>query len=93
MGIMFGTLDLERVDLNKDQSQPPKSKLSISTLLPEPLSPPQLLVKVNAKVNEETKDVWPSGMHVRKDRMVLVDRDNKKVKVRIFLERFILNFF
>lgn len=80
MRIMFGTLDIQRVPVEQGEVAP-KARLSVSTLLPQPLDPPQLLCTVQLKQDDEPKEVWPSGLHVRKEKMVVVDRDNKKVKI------------
>ncbi|KAK7507617.1 hypothetical protein BaRGS_00001552 [Batillaria attramentaria] len=80
MRIMFGTLDLQRVPINQEEGGP-KAKLSISTLLPEPLDPPQLITSIPVKQENDCKEVWPSGLCLRKEKMVVVDRDNKKVKI------------
>ncbi|XP_076446637.1 E3 ubiquitin-protein ligase TRIM56-like [Babylonia areolata] len=80
MHIMFGKLDVRRVPIDQEDSAP-KARLSISTLLPEPLDPPNLVCAVPVKQTTDPKEVWPSGLHVRKEKMVVVDRDNKKVKI------------
>ena len=84
MHIMFGRLDIQRKPMGGvegEEDEPPTARLSISTLLPEPLNPPQLLCSVPVKQDSDPKEVWPSGMYVRKEKMVLVDRDNKMVKI------------
>ncbi|XP_070185409.1 E3 ubiquitin-protein ligase TRIM56-like [Littorina saxatilis] len=80
MRIMFGALDLQRVPVEQEEVEP-KARLTMSTLLPPPLDPPQLLSSLLVKQDGDAKDVWPSGLHVRKEKMVVVDRDNKKVKI------------
>lgn len=80
MRIMFGSLDLQKVPIDQ-QEVGPKAKLSISTLLPEPLDSPQLLATIQVKQEMDCREVWPSGLCVRKDKMVVVDRDNKRVKI------------
>lgn len=82
MRIMFGTLDMQRrAPVEEEEAAAPKARLSVSALLPEPLDPPQLLCTVQLKQDAEPKEVWPSGLHVRKEKLVVVDRDNKKVKI------------
>lgn len=78
--IMFGNLDLKHVPLGYEEGEP-QAQLSISTLLPESLSPPQLVSSLNAKMEKDVKDVWPSGLSIYKDLMLVVDRDNKKIKI------------
>ncbi|KAL8571845.1 hypothetical protein ACOMHN_033372 [Nucella lapillus] len=80
MHIMYGKLDMNRIPMDQEDDVP-RMRLSISTLLPEPLEPPSLICSLQVKQTVETKQVWPSGLDVRKEKMVVVDRDNKKVKI------------
>ena len=91
MRIMFGTVELRRVPVEhgeggdeeeeEEEAVPSKARLSVSTLLPEPLDPPLLLCTLPLKLEDEAKEVWPSGLHVRKGSLAVVDRDNRKVKI------------
>ena len=84
MRIMFGTVELRRVPVEhgeggeeeeEEEAVPSKARLSVSTLLPEPLDPPRLLCTLPLKLEDEAKEVWPSGLHVRKGSLAVVDRD------------------
>lgn len=80
MQIMFGDLNFYHVPLNKEEVES-SGHLTIATLLPEPLNPAQLVDCIEAKLDDDAKEVWPSGLCVYRDLMVLVDRDNKKIKI------------
>ena len=81
---IFGSLALGHVPLSQKESQQLSGSncLSMSTLLPNTLNQVQGIKTFEAKCPGDKKDVWPTGIATSETNdIVVVDRDNKKVKV------------
>ncbi|XP_067687854.1 tripartite motif-containing protein 2-like [Haliotis asinina] len=77
--IMFGHLNISRVPFDQENSQQPH--LVVSRLMPHILPTPQLMAVFDVKVDTDSVDAWPTGLSVTQEGFVIVDRDNKKVKI------------
>lgn len=52
------------------------------TVMPSVLQTPQLMAVFDTKLNTDSVDAWPTGVSVTQEKdFVIVDRDNKKVKI------------
>ncbi|XP_046581282.1 tripartite motif-containing protein 2-like [Haliotis rubra] len=77
--IMFGHLDISSVPFDQDDSQQPH--LAASSVMPHILQTPQLMAMFDAKLDTDSVDAWPTGICVTQEGFVIVDRDNRKVKI------------
>ncbi|XP_045177696.2 E3 ubiquitin-protein ligase TRIM71-like [Mercenaria mercenaria] len=80
---VFGKLSIDHVPLKHSESGLASgSALQISNMLPNVRNTPELILEFNGEGMSDTKEVWPTGVAVTKDdELVIVDRDNKKVKI------------
>ncbi|XP_069108651.1 tripartite motif-containing protein 2-like [Argopecten irradians] len=79
---MFGNLSLGHVPLGNDDSVSMATMSLSTTLLPPVRNTPQSTLTFSTKCGEDTKDVWPTGVAITKDKgFVIADRDNKNIKV------------
>ncbi|XP_046331884.2 E3 ubiquitin-protein ligase TRIM56-like [Haliotis rufescens] len=78
--IMFGHLNISSVPFDQDDS--PQPRRTAPTLMPSVLQTPQLMAVFDTKLNTDSVDAWPTGVSVTQEKdFVIVDRDNKKVKI------------
>ncbi|XP_060587719.1 E3 ubiquitin-protein ligase TRIM71-like [Ruditapes philippinarum] len=80
---IFGKLSIDHVPLKHSESGlAADSALQISNMLPNVRNTPELIIEFNGEGMSDSKEVWPTGVAVTKDdNLVIVDRDNKKVKI------------
>lgn len=80
---LLGKLSNDMIPVGKSESnQLAGSELRITSVLPNVKSTPEFLLSFDSEGTDESRDIWPTGMAItKKDNVVIVDRDNKKIKV------------
>ena len=79
IAIMFGNLTLERVPFNEEDSE--QTSLIVASLLPTVLSPPEMIQSFDMKGITDSSEVWPTGLVITESNYIIVDRDNRMVKI------------
>ncbi|XP_041374496.1 B-box type zinc finger protein ncl-1-like [Gigantopelta aegis] len=79
IAIMFGNLNIEKVPFNQEESK--QTSLTVASLMPTVLSPPELMQSFDMRGVNDSSDVWPTGLMVTNTNYIIVDRDNKMVKI------------
>lgn len=80
---LFGKLSNDMVPIGKSEStQLAGDELKITSMLPNVKNTAEFLLAFDSEGTDENRDIWPTGMSVtKKDNIVIVDRDNKKIKI------------
>ena len=80
---IFGKFSLKHTPIGQTESGLGSSNaLQIQTMLPNVKNTVELVTEFDAEGTSEEKEIWPTGLAVTQyDEVVVVDRDNKKVKV------------
>ncbi|KAL4216899.1 Acid-sensing ion channel 2 [Mactra antiquata] len=80
---VFGKVAIDHVPLtHSDSGLASDGALQISSMLPNVKNSPELVIQFDAEGIDDGKEVWPTGIAITKrDEFVIVDRDNKKVKI------------
>ena len=84
--VLFGKMVLDTVPVGKSESNMlvgnGTSGLRITSVLPNVRSKLELVHSFDAEGEKDDKDVWPTGIAITKTNdVIIVDRDNKKVKI------------
>jgi sugar lactone lactonase YvrE len=80
---LFGKLSNDMVPVGRTEStQLAGDELRITSVLPNVKNMAEFLLAFDSEGTDENRDIWPTGMSVtKKDNIVIVDRDNKKIKI------------
>ena len=81
--VIFGMLGLDHALMTQSEdSLASEGALAITSVLPNVKNTVELITSFDADGKDDGKDVWPTGLAItKKDEIIIVDRENKKVKV------------
>ena len=81
--VIFGMLGLDHAPMaQSEDGLASEGALAITSVLPNVKNTVELITSFDADGKDDGKDVWPTGLAITKrDEIIIVDRENKKVKV------------